>query len=88
MIDAALTAASFGQDVRIAFADDGLFRLLALTPGRIRELAEHDVETVCFERESLAERGVDPVLLPSLATPLSRAEITHLIADADVAFSS
>jgi tRNA 2-thiouridine synthesizing protein C len=66
MLDAALIAASFGQEVHLAFLDDGVFQLLKGpaeadvddVTTRFAELDDCDIDHVWVERESLAERGL------------------------------
>ena len=98
MLEAALIAGAFDQEVHLAFVDDGVFQLVAgQRPERLgrrpleegfAELADLDVEHVWVERESLAERGLDPSRLALKATVLDRAAMTSLLARMDAVFGA
>jgi tRNA 2-thiouridine synthesizing protein C len=98
MLEAVLIAGAFDQEVHLAFLDDGVFQLVdgqrpellgrrPLEEG-FRELADLDVEHVWVERESLAERGIDPARLIHPATVIDRAAMTALLARMDAVFSA
>ena len=69
-LEVVLVGAAFEQDVTVAFLDDGVFQLLdgQDTSGigvknfsrTFKALGDYEVRKIVVERESLAERGVDP----------------------------
>lgn len=98
MLEAVLIAGAFDQEVHIAFLDDGVFQLIAgqrpdllgrrpLDEG-FDELAELDVEHLWVERESLAERGIDPATLAHHATVIDRRAMAELLARMDAVVSA
>jgi len=98
MLEAALIAGAFDQEVHLAFLDDGVFQLVAgqrpdllgrraLDQG-FGELADLDVEHVWVERESLAERGLEADRLLLRATVLDRRAMAELLARMDAVFSA
>lgn len=98
MLDAALIAASFDQQVHLAFLDDGVFQLLKQQHPEILDqknvaatfldLAEYDIDHVWVERESLAERGLTESDLMIPATVVGRAALGDLMAGIDVVISA
>lgn len=92
MFDAALIAASFDQQVHLAFVGDGVFQLLrdqqpaaiAQTGLTLEILEDADIEQVWVERESLLERGLAEADLSVPANVVSRAEMTDLLARMDM----
>ena len=82
-LDGPLTAAAFDQEVHLAFLDDGVFCLL--TP--IAALADHPLDHVWVERQSLAERGLAEGDLTVGAAPIDRARLAALMAEMDVVVS-
>ncbi len=98
MLEAALVAAAFGQEVRLAFLDDGVFQLVAgQQAGAVGQksqaelialLDEHDIDAVLVEAESLAERGLSPADLMVEAEILPRAALTRALAGADMVISA
>jgi sulfur relay (sulfurtransferase) DsrF/TusC family protein len=75
--DLALTAAAFDHEVHLVLADDGAFWLRAGLPDLVREA----IDQILVERESLAERGLDPV--PGIAA-IGRSALAELIAQSGV----
>ncbi|OIR09924.1 intracellular sulfur oxidation protein DsrF [mine drainage metagenome] len=98
MLEAALVAAAFGQEVRLAFLDDGVFQLVAGQQGEavgqkslaglIALIDEHDIDTVLVEAESLRERGLTADDLLVEAEILPRAALTLALAAADLVISA
>lgn len=98
MMDAALIAASFDQQVHLAFLDDGVFQLVRhQEPDAINgkdmgeallELGEYDIEHVWVERQSLAERGLTESDLLIPVTLVDRVDFAGLLADMDVVVSA
>jgi tRNA 2-thiouridine synthesizing protein C len=94
MLDIALIAASFDQQVHLAFLDDGVFQLVrGQRPDAIGrrdfaaqffDLAEYDIDQVWVERESLDERGLSEEALMIPATVVPRTELVALMSEADV----
>lgn len=70
-LEVVLIGAAFDQDVSLAFLDDGVFQLVdgQDTTGigvknfsrAFKALGDFEVRKIFVERESLAERGLDPV---------------------------
>jgi tRNA 2-thiouridine synthesizing protein C len=98
MLDAALIAASFDQQVQLAFLDDGVFQLVKhQRPGVLGqkdcaaaflELAEYDIDHVWVETESLAERGLGAADLMIPTTLVDRAQLSEMMAGIDVVISA
>jgi tRNA 2-thiouridine synthesizing protein C len=96
--DAALMAASFDQQVHLAFLDDGVFQLVkrqqptAIGQKHFAEefldLGEYDIDHVWVERQSLTDRGLteSDLLIPVLL--IDRAEMAALMAKMDVVVSA
>ncbi len=97
-LEAALIAASLGQEVHLAYLDDGVFQLLrgqrpeALGTkdftASLVELGEYDIDHVWVERQSLAERGLTEADLLVPATLLDRGEMAEIMAGMDVVVSA
>lgn len=94
-LEAALLAAAFGQEVHLAFIDDGVFQLLrgqAAGAGSLADslalLDEADIEQVWVERQSLAERGLTEADLAVPATIADRSDLALLIAGMDIVCSA
>lgn len=96
-LEVVLIAATFDQDVSLAFVDDGVYQLVKgqdtkaigvknFSPS-YRALEGYDVEKLYVERESLASRGLseDDLLVP--AEVLGSAEMAALMAEQDVVLS-
>lgn len=98
MLDAALIAASFDQQVHLAFLDDGVFQLIRQQqPGAIErtdlaatllDLGDCDIDQVWVERQSLAERGLSESDLVIPATVIDRADLARLMAGVDIVVSA
>jgi tRNA 2-thiouridine synthesizing protein C len=98
MLDAVLVAAAFGQEVHVAFIDDGVFQLVDRqhpeAVGRrgvaeaMAELADCDVDQIWAEEESLAERGLSATDLLMGVTLVERAALAELMATMEVAISA
>ncbi|MTJ81699.1 MAG: sulfurtransferase complex subunit TusC [Telmatospirillum sp.] len=98
MLDAALIAASFGQDVHLAFLDDGVFQLLAdQQPGPdgprnfaagFADLDDYDIDPVWVERDSLGVRGLSAGDLMIPVTLLDRRDLAERMAEMDVVIGS
>jgi tRNA 2-thiouridine synthesizing protein C len=98
MLDAALIAASFDQQVHLVFLDDGVFQLVKRQdPARIGQkdvaqlfldLAEYEIEHVWVERESLAERGLSEADLMIPATLVDRTALSAVMSGVDVVISA
>ncbi len=98
MLDAALIAASFDQQVHLAFLDDGVFQLVkeqrpdALGQKNFAaaflDLADYDIDHVWVERESLDERGLSETDLMIPATVVDRTALTRMMAGLDVVISA
>lgn len=96
-LEVVLIAATFDQDVSLAFLDDGVYELLKgqQTKGigqknfspTYRALEGYDVEKLYVERESLQARGLteDDLLVP--VEVLSSAQMGALMAEQDVVLS-
>ena len=96
-LEVVLIAATFDQDVSLAFIDDGVFELVKGqdTQGigiknhskTYRALEGYDVEKLYVERESMALRGLteDDLLVP--VEVLGSAEMADLMAGQDVVLS-
>ncbi|MDR3439055.1 sulfurtransferase complex subunit TusC [Telmatospirillum sp.] len=98
LLDAALIAASFEQQVHLAFLDDGVF---LLTRGQrpdlighkdftatFGELTDYDIDHVWVERESLSARGLNENDLMIPVTLVERTALAALMADMDVVISA
>lgn len=96
-LEVVLIAATFDQDVSLAFLDDGVYELVkgqqtkAIAQKNFsptyRALEGYDVEKLYVERESLQARGlaVDDLLVP--VEVLSSAQMGALMAEQDVVLS-
>ncbi|WP_372528695.1 sulfurtransferase complex subunit TusC [Piscinibacter sp.] len=96
-LEVVLIAATFDQDVSLAFVDDGVYELVKgqnskgtgiknFSPS-YRALEGYDVEKLYVERESLAARGLtaEDLLVP--VEVLDTAQMAALIAEQDVVLS-
>jgi tRNA 2-thiouridine synthesizing protein C len=98
MLDAALTAAAFDQQVLLAFLDDGVFQLVKQQHPKnlghkditatFLDLAEYDIDHVWVERESLSERGLDESDLLIAAMVVDRASLSVMMSGVDVVISA
>ncbi len=98
MLDAVLIAASFDQQVHLAFLDDGVFQLVAGQQPNLlgykdfvaafQELTDYDIDHVWVEREALTERGLAPADLMIPATVIDRDVLVALMAEMDVVISA
>lgn len=90
LLDAAMMAAGFGQEVWLAFLDDGVFLLSADREGMREQLDEFDdcdIEHVWVERQSLEERRLSGIPAPLGAEILERAGLARKMAEADIVVS-
>ena len=93
LLDAAMMAAGFGQEVELAFLDDGVF-LFSADPGampetmtsRLAELEDCDIEHIWVERQSLEERGLQPAAPWDLEV-VDRTRLAQILAEADAVVS-
>ncbi len=93
-LEAALIAAAFGQQVHLAFLDDGVYQVMKDQDpaglGRkslgqaLSEVGEQDIDHVWVERESLAERGIAEDRLVPPATVVDRPAMARLMAEMDI----
>ncbi|HIJ61332.1 MAG TPA: hypothetical protein HPQ04_01435 [Rhodospirillaceae bacterium] len=90
LLDAAMMAAAFGQEVELAFLDDGVF-LFSADPqtmkGQFDELGDSDIDHIWVERDSLVERRLTLPAGPLPLDLLDRSELTRIIAGADAVVS-
>jgi tRNA 2-thiouridine synthesizing protein C len=96
-LEVVLIAATFDQDVSLAFVDDGVYELVKGqdTKGTgiknhsktYRALEGYDVEKLYVERESLAARGLAEDDLLVDVQVLSSAEMAALMAEQEVVLS-
>jgi tRNA 2-thiouridine synthesizing protein C len=96
-LEVVLIAATFDQDVSLAFIDDGVYELVkGQNPKGIgvknhsptyRALDGYDVEKLYVERESMDERGLAESDLLVPVEVLSSAEMGELMAGQDVVLS-
>ena len=96
-LEVVLIAATFDQDVSLAFVDDGVYELVkgqnSKTIGiknhspSYRALDGYDVEKLYVERESMAMRGLTEADLLVPVEVLSSAEMGELMAAQDVVLS-
>lgn len=93
-LEAALLAASFDQEVHLAFLDDGVFQLVEGQPSAVdgakgvaaglAMLADAEIDQIWVERQSLEERGLSEGDLAVAATVVDRPVLAELIASMDV----
>lgn len=94
-LEVALIGAAFGQDVAIAFVDDGVYQLKrnqdTTAAGGLKNfsptfgaLADFDVEAVYVERESMCARGLTEADLVVPVTVLDTVALGELIDRQDV----
>ena len=96
-LEVVLIAATFDQDVSLAFLDDGVYELVKGQNSKgigiknfspiYRALDGYDVEKLYVERESMAARGLSEADLLVPVEMLSSAEIAELMAAQDVVLS-
>jgi tRNA 2-thiouridine synthesizing protein C len=96
-LEVVLIAATFDQDVSLAFIDDGVYELVKgqNTKGlgiknhspTYRALEGYDVEKLYVERESMEMRGLAEADLMVPVAVLSSAEMADLMAAQDVVLS-
>lgn len=96
-LEVVLIAATFDQDVSLAFVDDGVYQLVKGQDSAgigiknhsrtYRALEGYDVEKLYVERESMDARGLgeDDLLVP--VEVLSSAEMGALMGEQDVVLS-
>jgi tRNA 2-thiouridine synthesizing protein C len=98
LLDIALIASAFDQDVSVAFLDDGVYQLAKnqnssalgsknFSPA-YRALPDHDVNTIYVERESLAARGLTPDDLLMPVEILDASELAQRMGEQDVLLSA
>lgn len=96
-LDMALVAATFGQQVALLFAGEGIFQLL---PGQAPEqltlkgthrmleaLPLYDIESIFVSEPDLSDYRLDAQQLLLSPQPKSALEIQHLIASSRTVFS-
>lgn len=93
-LEVVLIGAAFGQDVSLAFVDDGVYQLkkgqdpkesgMKNVSPAYRALEGYDVEKLYVERESLEARGMteDDLIVPVEVLPA--AELAELMEQQDV----
>ena len=96
-LEVVLIGAAFNQDVSAVFLDDGVYQLVKNqnTEGietknfsrTYRALADHDVNKIYLERESLEARGLTEADLLVPVQILSAQELARHMADQDVILS-
>jgi tRNA 2-thiouridine synthesizing protein C len=96
-LEVVLIAATFDQDVSLAFIDDGVYELVKGQNSKgigiknhsptYRALDGYDVEKLFVERESMAMRGLSEADLLVPVEVLSSAEMGELMAEQDVVLS-
>jgi tRNA 2-thiouridine synthesizing protein C len=96
-LEVVLIAATFDQDVSLAFLDDGVYELVKGQNSKAigiknfsptyRALEGYDVEKLYVERESLDERGLSEADLLVPVEVLSSAGMAELMAGQDVILS-
>ncbi len=97
-LEQVLIAAAFGQQVSIAFLDDGVYQLVRnqntgdigtknFSPA-FRALEDYDVKTLYVEHESLGLRGLTAADLLVSVTVLAATELAARMAEQDVILSS
>jgi tRNA 2-thiouridine synthesizing protein C len=96
-LEVVLIAATFDQDVSLAFVDDGVYELVKGQNSKAigiknfsptyRALEGYDVEKLYVERESLESRGLSETDLLVPVEVLSTAEMADLMQAQDVVLS-
>lgn len=96
-LEVVLIAATFDQDVSLAFLDDGVYELVKGQNSKgvgiknhsptYRALEGYDVEKLYVEAESMAQRGLTEADLMVPVQVLSSAEMGDLMAAQDVVLS-
>ena len=93
-LEVVLIAASFDQDVSLAFLDDGVYQIVKgqntknldvknFSP-TYRALEGYDIEKLYVEKESMEARGISAADLIVDVKVLSRAEMADLMVASDV----
>ncbi|MDH4060875.1 MAG: sulfurtransferase complex subunit TusC [Aquincola sp.] len=96
-LEVVLIAATFDQDVSLAFLDDGIYELVKGQQSKnigiknfsptYRALEGYDVEKLYVERESMESRGLTEADLLVPVEVLSTAEMSELMQQQDVVLS-
>ncbi len=96
-LEVVLIAATFDQDVSLAFIDDGVYELVKGQNSKATGIKNHsptyraldgyDVEKLFVERESMELRGLTEADLLVPVEVLSSAEMGALMAEQDVVLS-
>jgi tRNA 2-thiouridine synthesizing protein C len=96
-LEVVLIAATFDQDVSLAFLDDGVYELVKGQNSKAvgiknfsptyRALEGYDVEKLYVERESMGARGLTEQDLLVPVEVLGSAEMAALMAEQDVVLS-
>jgi tRNA 2-thiouridine synthesizing protein C len=96
-LEVVLIAATFDQDVSLAFVDDGVYELVKGQNSKgigiknfsptYRALEGYDVEKLYVERESMQARGLSESDLLVSVEVLSSAQMADLMAEQDVVLS-
>jgi tRNA 2-thiouridine synthesizing protein C len=96
-LEVVLIAATFDQDVSLAFLDDGVYELVKGQNSKATGIKNHsptyraldgyDVEKLYVERESMEMRGLTEADLLVPVEVLSSAEMGQLMAEQDVVLS-
>ena len=96
-LEVVLIAATFDQDVSLAFVDDGVYELVKGQNSKAigiknfsptyRALEGYDVEKLYVERESLRSRGLTEADLLVPVQVLGSADMAALMAEQDVVLS-
>ncbi len=97
-LELVLVTAAFGQDQSVVFMDDGVFLLKKnQDPSAIgmknfsrtyRALADHDVENIFVERESLLARGLTEADLIIPVSVVTSAQLREIMDVQDVVIGS
>ncbi len=87
-LDAVLTAAAFEQPLTVLFMDDGVYQLLPAQDTHalgvksqstmLPALPMYDVENICVDADSLAQRGISHEQLVVNAEPVDSAAVREL----------
>lgn len=94
LLDAAMMAAGFGQEVELAFLDDGVFLFATdreampeTMKNRLAELEDCDIGQIWAERQSLEERSLQ-LTAPQEVEVLDRLRLAQIMAEADAVVSA
>ena len=82
-IEAAMTCAVFGQDIKMLFLDDGVWQLMEnlSIPGQksttalISALPDYEVNSIFVDRDSLKQRGIDSKTLPEFVSVVDQSQV-------------